>query len=304
MRLAGKLDDQHDAATLVDYLLTLGVTAKVERQGEGWDLWIFDEDQFARGREELAAFKAEPEADRYRNAGREAEKIRREKAEREIEARRNLVQTGPAVARRGSRPLTMVLLAGMSVVFVSSNFGQDRKFLRPLLFERTVVVDGVEQWSTVEHTLREEPWRLFTPMFIHYSIAHFVFNAMSLLSFGTLIETVRGTWRYAVLVLFLAAVSHLTQVWWNHRHQELAFFGGISGVIFGMFGYVWMKAWNDPWSGFSISNQSIMMMFVFHLLCVSGFLGNIANAAHIGGQIAGMAVGLMPTFGGPSRKKR
>jgi GlpG protein len=306
MRLAGKLDDQHDAATLIDYLLTLGIAAKVERQGDGWDLWIFDEDQFARGREELAAFKAEPGAERYRNAGREAERIRREDAEREIAARRNLVQVSPVARTRVNRPLTMVLLSGMAVVSIFSEFGKDDKFLAPLFMDKAVVVEGEVRWPQIplDQTLRHEPWRLFTPMFIHYGLPHFLMNAISLFSFGTLIESLRKTWRFAVLVLFLAAVSHLTQYWWEHRQGHIAAFGGMSGVVFGLFGYVWMKAWNEPWSGFYISNQSIVMMFAWHLLCFGGVLGPIANAAHVGGQIAGMLAGAAPTLLGLSQPKR
>jgi GlpG protein len=306
MRLAGKLDDQHDAATLIDYLLTLGIAAKAERQAAGWDLWIFDEDQLAKGREEIAAFQADPKADRYRNAGAAAEKIRREKAERELAARRNLVETNPNRRPRANRPLTIVLLSGMAVVSIFSDFGKDRKFLAPLFMERAVVVEGKVLWpqTPLDQTLRLEPWRLFTPIFIHYSVSHFVFNAVTLFSFGTLIESLRKTWRFALLVLFLATVSNLAEYWWEHRQGQIANFGGMSGVCFGLFGYVWMKAWNEPWSGFYMSNQSIVFMFIFHLLCMSGAMGNIANAAHIGGQIAGMAAGIAPTLLGFSQSKQ
>jgi GlpG protein len=306
MRLAGKLDDQHDAATLIDYLLTQGINAKTERQGDAWDLWIYDEDQFARGREELAAFKAEPQAERFRNAGREAERIRREKAQREIEARRNLIQASPVRTPRVKRPLTMVLLAGMVVVFVFSDFGKDRKFLVPFYMDKFVYVDGDLKWTGLspQATFQAEPWRLFAPIFIHANLPHILMNALALLSFGTLIETLRGTWRFAVLVLFLAALSNLTQYWLDHRQGFVSGFGGMSGVVFGMFGYIWMKAWNEPWSGFQMTNQTIVLMFIWHALCITGTISNVANGAHVGGQIAGMLAGAAPTLLGFSRTKR
>jgi len=304
MRLAGKLDDQHDAATLIDYLLTLGIAAKAERQADGWELWIFDEDQLPRGREEIAAFKAEPEAERYRAAGREAERIRREKARLEIEARRNLVQTHPIRRPRTSRPLTMVLLSGMAVVLLFTDFGGNTKRMLPMFMERVIVVEGKEQWSPLETTLRDEPWRLITPIFIHRDIVHFVMNFLMLISLGTLVESLRGTWRFALLVLFLAAVSNFTQYWWQHRQGELAIFGGMSGVVYGLFGYVWMKAWNEPWSGFYITNQTIVILMGWHVLCFSGVLGPIANAAHVSGQLAGMLAGVTPTLLGRSHGER
>lgn len=292
MRLAGKIPEALNAASLVDFLYTQGIASRVERDGDHWQFWIYDEDQLPRGREELTKFLASPDDPRYREASTAADRLRNETVERELAARRNVIEVShPAgMNPRGNRPLTMTLLAGMAFVFVMSDFGKNDAVFRPLLL--TNFVGDFASGTALPEIRNGEWWRLFSSIFIHFHIAHFLFNAMGLVSFGSMIETLRGTFRFAILVAFLDVTSGLFQFWWDGGGMA----GGMSGVLYGLFGYIWMKAWFEPRSGFVMQNQTIVIMHLWHLLCMGGYLGSIANAAHVSGQIVGMLIGYAPTL--------
>jgi len=79
-------------------------------------------------------------------------------------------------------------------------------------------------------------------------------------------------------------------------------FGGMSGVVYGLFGYVWMQSKYNPASGFILDKQIVTMMIAWFFLCLSGFAGPIANTAHGVGLLAGMAIGYVSAFVSTRRK--
>ena len=70
------------------------------------------------------------------------------------------------------------------------------------------------------------------------------------------------------------------------------------GVVFGLFGYVWMKTIFDPGSGIFISQITIVIMVVYFFVCLSGvgIFSNIANTAHAVGLVVGLAIGYAPVM--------
>jgi GlpG protein len=93
------------------------------------------------------------------------------------------------------------------------------------------------------------------------------------------------------VVLITALVSDLSQYAWDGPN-----FVGMSGVVLGLFGYVWMKSEFDPSAGFRITQSSVIYMLFFVAICFTGRLGPIANAAHVGGLLTGMVIGYAPVF--------
>ena len=70
----------------------------------------------------------------------------------------------------------------------------------------------------------------------------------------------------------------------------------MSGVVYGVFGYVWVKSRLDSDSGFDIPHQSVFQMFVVYLLCVVGVIPNVANWCHSIGLVTGIAIAFFGIF--------
>jgi GlpG protein len=73
-------------------------------------------------------------------------------------------------------------------------------------------------------------------------------------------------------------------------------FGGMSGVVYGLLGYVWMKGKNDPASGLFLHPQTVTMMLLWFFLGFTPVLPNIANITHGAGLFLGCAWGYLSSL--------
>src|SRR5690606_20479927 len=121
-----------------------------------------------------------------------------------------------------------------------------------------------------------ELWRLVTPVLLHGSLLHLGFNMLWLYGLGSQIEAGRGTWPFLGLMLVFAVASNLTQYLWAGPH-----FLGMSGVVYGLFSYVWMQSRYMPKPDLWIDKGNAVILIVWLFLCMTGLLGPIANAAHV-----------------------
>jgi GlpG protein len=110
-------------------------------------------------------------------------------------------------------------------------------------------------------------------------------------------------WRFLALVLVTAIISNtaqyfLAKVGWDGGPVFKASpqFGGMSGVLYGLFGYMWMKTLYDPELGLSLSPRTVIAMIAWLFLCMTGVAGPIANTAHVVGLIVGVVIGAAPHF--------
>jgi GlpG protein len=71
-------------------------------------------------------------------------------------------------------------------------------------------------------------------------------------------------------------------------------FGGLSGVGYAFFGYVWMKSRFQPQARLRMPRSVFWMFWGLFALCFTGMLGPIANTAHVAGLIVGILYGLVP----------
>ncbi|MFT5032787.1 MAG: GlpG protein [Bacteroidia bacterium] len=142
-----------------------------------------------------------------------------------------------------------------------------------------------------------EYWRLFTPVFLHYGWLHITFNALWLWELGRRIELQHGSLPLLLLTLALGVASNLSQVWYTPG--EL--FGGMSGVIYGYLGYVVVWQRLVPTPAFELPKGIVIFMLAWLFICMAGFtemlgLGAIANAAHVGGLVAGVLLSALALF--------
>jgi len=329
MRQLTTLPSADSAQTLADYLLTLHIHTKVEQQSEGWAIWVRDEDQLPRARQELQEFQRNPHDARYTDSVRTAEALRREKRNLDIAYHRRqerFYSRMGAIGSAGGVTITLIVIS----VFVSLLSGgglSDSSLLQALsiapyrnvlvLLDPSRPLSEIDEGSFVvemrspglEPILHGEIWRLVTPIFIHIGIWHLLFNMSWVYILGGAIERRRGRLRYLALVLVLAVVSNLAEyflgnVVWDGSVPHFVprpNFGGMSGVLYGLFGYVWMKARFHPELGLNIDRTNIIILMVWFFLCMTPVIhfiigSGVANAAHAGGLIAGMLIGYVPTM--------
>jgi GlpG protein len=73
-------------------------------------------------------------------------------------------------------------------------------------------------------------------------------------------------------------------------------FGGMSGVVYALLGYVWMRGKYDPASGLFVPPPTVTMMLIWFVAGWTGILGPIANMAHGAGLVLGMAWGYFSSW--------
>ena len=296
MRQAGSLSSERDARRLVDYLLTAGISAKAEGAGEAWAIWIIDEKDLARAKQELEQFRAAPDDPRYAQAERAAESLRRDQAAAARERGKQVVELRDRwigygrLAAHGR--LTIVLIGLCMAVALLTRLGTEPSEIGDsLLISSTREPIGQSpSWEGLEEIHEGEIWRLVTPIFLHFGVLHLIFNSYWLLGIGGPMEARLGTLRFGLLVLVSAIVSNLAQYFWQGPG-----FGGMSGVLYALFGFAWMKSRFDPHFGLRLDPGTVFMMLLWLVICAFSD-GQVANMAHGSGLAVGVILGLATTF--------
>ena len=93
-------------------------------------------------------------------------------------------------------------------------------------------------------------------------------------------------------MLVSAAVSDVGQYLTQSRETDVVVFGGMSGVGYALFGYLWSKGYTHPEERLGVNPSIIIQMVVWFLVCASGKIGPIANTAHGVGLMVGLLFGL------------
>ncbi len=308
MRQIGTVPDEKDARRLADYLLTLDITTRVDAPGlDGSAVWVHREEQVEEGRRELRAFLDDPQDERYRGVEATAQARRREAERQERAHSKNSIPLDGRWDGRatGRRPLTLALIAASCLVGAQSHIGEDLDSLQKLLLPKGILIqilEGGDAGRVEPHVLlgdglalvrSGEVWRLLTPIFVHFGPMHLAFNMLVLYDLGGLIESRRGTARLAGIVLLSAVGSNLAEYFWSAPGTS---FGGMSGVDYALLGFAWMRGRYDATSGLHVREATVRFMLAWLVLCAVGMVGRVANAAHVGGLLIGMGMGIAPSL--------
>lgn len=293
MRQIGTIPNEEWMQRLADHLFTLGIRIQAEPAEKGFAVWAIDEDRVAQAREELARFIQNPDAECYKSAEREARRLRDELVTREKERQKNIVDVRSRWSGPRTRPVTFLLIAACCGIALASGFGEEpqNSIVQKLLFASNAGGFYRPAFRAGSEILHGQVWRLITPIFLHFGPMHLVMNMLAMHSLGSVLEIRLGSWRLAAMLLAIGLISNVSQYLYSGPS-----FGGMSGVAFGLFGYAWMKSEFDPGAGLFIPSRSVAMMLGWLVLCMTGFIGPIANAAHFGGLIVGILLGYGPVF--------
>lgn len=314
MRLLGTVGDETLARRFGDFLTSRRMPNAVEAGRDGrWQVWIERDDDQPAAANELAAFEASPDHPRYVAATATAARLVREESQQAERRRENFIDYRTAPARSAGRPTPVtialiVLSIGVSfaVLFGGGEVRQrviEAFEFAPLPIARDASGDLVLLSTSVFHSIaRFQVWRLVTPIFLHFSLMHIVFNMLMLAQLGRVIEQRRSSLFLALFVLGSAIVSNSGQAIWQQLHhrdptnpvEQFMTFGGMSGIDYALFGYLWINGRLRPWEGVRLSEQTVGLLLGWLVLCMTGLLGPIANAAHVCGLLAGCATAALP----------
>ncbi len=302
MRSIGHLADAEAANHFRDFLLVQGVESQVEADPPaGWSVWVLADEDLARATAWLTEYRANPRAPQFQGARREADARRAQKAaeqsayEKRQASRRQLFRP---LRNCPLGPLTAGLMCLCVATFIKSDFGKDLPAVGGLFMSVTDRTMGFAEHlaAGLPEVRHGEIWRLFTPVIMHANFIHLLFNMLWFRDLGSLIEDRQSTGYLAGLVLVFALVSNLTQYLFVGP-----IFLGLSGVVYGLVGYVWLRGKLDPGSGLFLLPINFAMQIIW--FCI-GFLGasNMANGAHAGGLVAGLIWGWLSSL--PHRRPR
>ena len=136
-------------------------------------------------------------------------------------------------------------------------------------------------------------WELLTSTFTHVSLLHIGFNMVALWLFGPQLEMLFGRIRYLALY-FLSGLAGSAFVY--GFSDPVVPTVGASGAIFGLFGAYFVVALKMR------RNVSQMLLLLGLNVFITFTAGNISWQGHLGGFLAGVAIGALLVYA--PRKRR
>ncbi len=292
MRLLHVFEHEDDAERLVAALFVEQIDASVrEGRGTSWQLMVHDDDDLDAARALLARFEADPDDPLFEDREREAQE-KKKAAAKEARKSRHRVEKARRLIDGANAPgyVTIGLIAfSVGLFFLDAARPEIGRALtiRPLGYARPDGGFSVEVWLTLQQTVASgEVWRLFAGTFLHGGMMHLGFNCLWLYSLGTMFERAHSSWRLLFFTLVFGTGGVIAEVVAS-GHPAI----GLSGVVYGLFGYLWIRGKYDPQFAVQIPRSSVMWMVVWYVL---GFgLLQVANGAHTFGLVFGAAGGFL-----------
>ncbi|KII80280.1 rhomboid family intramembrane serine protease GlpG [Vibrio renipiscarius] len=262
------LNQPRMAQAFIDYMASRQIEIKLMPEGDGqFALWLVDSQHEAETEAELAQFLSQPNDAKYQAASWDM-------AETRTNHFRYYSPSMMGMIKAKAGPVTLIIMAACCVIFVLQQFGSGRPVFEALHFPAF----AGQEWQL---------WRWVTHALLHFSIMHIAFNVLWWWQLGGDIELRVGSGKLLQLFLLSAAVSGIGQFW-----IEGANFGGLSGVVYALVGYIWVIGYRRPEKGLIMPKPLIGFMLVWLVLgFVQPFMA-IANTAHLVGLLTGVAIGL------------
>ena len=283
MRLIGYVPNESGASTFSDFLYVQGIHNQVEHDKEGWAIWIHAEDEIPKAKEFLQNYLGNPNDPTFQKHSRKAAELK-EKERQEDEAAKKRTFDRSALLK-ASTPYRVgaltILLSALSIALSGLLLTNPQSGLYEAL--RISSVKG-----GLPEVLQGEVWRLFTPALLHGGWLHLIMNMWWLLDLGSMIEARESSRKLLALVVVTGILGNVAQ-WYFVSPNFL----GMSGVVYGLLGYVWMRSKFDPSSGLFLHQQTVLVMIIWFFACWFELIPGVANHAHTGGLVAGMAWGFI-----------
>ena len=262
------LGDARMAQALVDYLATLGIPCELTQSELGVSVWLANEQRLAQAQLEVKRFLAEPNHPRYMEASWQSGR-----ADARIDYSKGMTDPVTDFLHQAG-PLTLLVIIACLAIYALDAIGLpifDQLAFHPTLAQFT-------DWQA---------WRYITPAFIHFSVLHLVFNLLWWWYLGGQIEQRLGSGKLFILLIVGAALPNIAEFFVSGPR-----FGGLSGVVYALLGYSWLRTRLQPDCGLAMPPALMGFMLVWLVLGFLDMLGTpTANMAHLVGLLVGLAQG-------------
>ncbi|RLV58072.1 rhomboid family intramembrane serine protease GlpG [Parashewanella curva] len=270
----GVLPNIRAAQALSDYLKGQGIACQLEPAAEGIIISIVKDQDVKTAEEILDHFLSHPNDPRYLQASWDHGDSRN---------RIDYGSSAQGIVReflRDSGPLTLIIFGLCIVIFILMNMGYANQVFGQLSYFGAIGSFGNEA---------SEWWRFFTPSLLHFSLMHISFNLLWWWYFGGKIEKRVGLVTLLTLLIVAGTLPNLLQA-----HFSGPNFGGLSGVVYALIGYVWVMQQRCPQKGLAMPPALMVMSVLWMILGFAGLLPTAtANSAHLGGLLIGLAQGVI-----------
>lgn len=262
------LGDARMAQALVDYLATLGISCELTQSELGVSVWLADEQRLAQAQLEVKRFLAEPNHPRYMEASWQSGR-----ADARIDYSKGMTDPVTDFLHQAG-PLTLVVIIACLAIYALDAIGLP-------------IFDELAFHPTLAQFTDWQAWRYVTPAFIHFSVLHLVFNLLWWWYLGGQIEQRLGSGKLFILLIVGAALPNIAEFFVSGP-----LFGGLSGVVYALLGYSWMRARLQPACGLTMPPALMGFMLIWLVLGFFDILGtSTANMAHLVGLLVGLAQG-------------
>ncbi len=137
-----------------------------------------------------------------------------------------------------------------------------------------------------------ELWRFLTPVFLHASIPHILFNMYALIAFGAGLERHFGRWRFLILYLLSGFTGNVVSFLLSNGYSV-----GASTAIFGLVGAEGVFLFqNRGLFGSQFGRAIGNVIFIVAVNLMLGLTPGIDNWGHVGGLLGGL---VFTWFAGP-----
>ncbi|MCH2256912.1 rhomboid family intramembrane serine protease GlpG [Alteromonas macleodii] len=265
-------NQQSPAHLLANYLTSQHIQAAVIQHDKEFVVVLDNHDHLDRAKIIADGFLANPTDPKYQQAAWDNGKNVR------LAPSGNGFSMGNIIADAVKAPFTSVVFILCVAVYLLSLFGLFAPIAQHLLMQPFSILSQNHEW-----------WRLLGPAFIHFSALHIIFNLLWWGMLGAKIERILGMSMLLIVFLVSATISNAAQALFSDPVQgNLFLFGGLSGVVYAVMGFVWWLGWLRPSWGLSLPNSIVGFMLVWLVLGYADILWvNMANAAHTAGLISG-----------------
>ena len=261
------LNNARVAQAFIDYMASRQISIQMSPEGEGRvALWLIDAQHQVETEAELNRFLSEPNHKRYQAASWDVAETRKSQFHYHTPSFLSMIK-----AKAG--PVTLSIMLLCVVIFILQQLGFNQQIFQMLHFP---ALDG-QQWQL---------WRWLSHAVLHFSVMHIAFNILWWWQLGGDIEKKLGGIKLLQIFAISSALSGAGQYW-----VEGANFGGLSGVVYALVGYLWVVSVKAPQLGLTIPKQIVGFMLIWLVLGYMQPFMAIANTAHLAGLIAGVGIG-------------